>query len=642
MPGLKGNQVWDMLNLLRQSATGWLAAVLIGLLALSFAIWGVSDFFRGFGTNTVAVVGDEEVSVVQFQREMNQQMRAIQMQTGQNLTPQQAYQLGLASEVVGRLVTTAALDNEAVKLNLGVSDEVLVGELASDQNFQNASGQFDRFRFEQNLRILNMSETEFVRTYRKQILREQLIDSLINGFSVPDAAVQPQYRFVTQKRGIAYIRLTPDSVDAPAVPGDNVLQTYLEDNQARYRSPDYRTFDVLEVTPEALAAAAGITDADARAAYNENPERYLTPERRRIEQIILPDDASVAAAQTLIDEGRSFDDVLALREMTKEEADLGLLDQSAISEAVVRDAAFALESGEMSDLLDGRFGKILLRVTEIEAPEAQNFENVRDEIIDELALESAANDLLDIYDRVEDARAGGSTLIEIGQNFGLPARTIELVSRTGQYKAGGSLLDLAEQSGVLAEVFLTDPGVEANPVQSGTSGYIWFDVLDEEPSADLSLEAARDDVVEDWLADETGRLLEEQGEALLEKVAVNGLTVTGESESLVVVNVADIDRRGTDTGLPGNIVEAVFTTAKDKSGSALGSDGSYYVFEVESVNDPLFFRESDEAAGLVQQAQNGIAQDMFQSFVTDLLESENYGVNQASLEAALGVTQGQQ
>lgn len=630
-----------MLNLLRKSATGWLAGVLIGLLALSFAIWGVSDFFRGFGINTVATVGDEEVSIVQFQREMNQQMRAIQIQTGQNLTPQQAYQFGLANEVLGRLVTTAALDNEAGNLNLGVSDNVLVNELGADSAFHNASGQFDRFRFEQNLRLLNMSEAEFVKTYRKQILREQLIDSLINGFTVPDGAVRPQYRFINQKRGISYAKLDIERIEAPQIPADDVLEAYLTENQSRYRSPEYRTFDVLEVTPDALAAAAGITDEDARSAYDENPERYQSEERRRIQQIVLPDDAAVSAAQALLADGKTFDDVLTMREMTANEADLGLLRQSEISDSAIRDAAFALEEGAMSDFLDGRFGKVLIRVVEIQFPQTQAFDAVKDEIKEELALQSASDDFLDIYDQVEDARASGSTLIEIGNQLKLPARTIEMVSRNGQYKSGGSLLDLTEQSSVLAEVFLTDPGVEANPVQSGNSGYVWFDVKEDEPSADLDLNAARADVERDWLADESAKLLSEKGSDLLDAIIGSDLETIAEEEQLVLVNVADVDRQGSDTGLPQNVVSEIFSTKKNTPTGILGSDNAYYLVVVDSVNDPLFFRESESVSGLVQQAQNGIAQDIFQAFVSDLLESQPYGVNQTSVERALGIGQNQ-
>src|SRR5690606_10295985 len=121
-----------MLNTMRKYATGWVAQILLGLLVLSFAVWGIADVFTGVGNHSVARVGNTDISSVSFDRAYRRELQAMSQRVGQQITPDQARMLGIPNQVLGRLVTEAALDDQADSLSIGVSRDMLIREIAED------------------------------------------------------------------------------------------------------------------------------------------------------------------------------------------------------------------------------------------------------------------------------------------------------------------------------------------------------------------------------------------------------------------------------------------------------------------------------------------------------------------------------
>ena len=115
-----------MLRGIRKASANWLGkmvmAVVVGLLVISFAIWGIGDIFRGFGRSTVAKIGSTEITVEQFRQLYNDRLQQLGRQLGRPITPDQARALGLDQQVLGQLVAETALDERARQLGLGVSD----------------------------------------------------------------------------------------------------------------------------------------------------------------------------------------------------------------------------------------------------------------------------------------------------------------------------------------------------------------------------------------------------------------------------------------------------------------------------------------------------------------------------------------
>ena len=172
-----------MLRGIRKASANWLGravmGVVMGLLAASFAVWGINDIFRGFGRSTVAKIGSTEIGVEQFRRDYNERLQQLARQVGHPLTPEQASALGLDRQVLGDMVAQAGLDQRAQKMRLAVSDADIVQRLTADPALRTPTGQLDRLRFAELLRNAGYSEQRFIAEQRRAMLRRQIIEFVL-------------------------------------------------------------------------------------------------------------------------------------------------------------------------------------------------------------------------------------------------------------------------------------------------------------------------------------------------------------------------------------------------------------------------------------------------------------------------------
>ena len=125
-----------MMDSLRNAAKSWVAKVLIGLLAVSFGVWGIADVFRGYSRGALARVGGVDITGEEFSRAFSRYLQDLQRQTGQVFTPEDARKFGLDRQVLNNLIQTAAVDNQARGMGLAVSDAFIAKEPKSKQWFR--------------------------------------------------------------------------------------------------------------------------------------------------------------------------------------------------------------------------------------------------------------------------------------------------------------------------------------------------------------------------------------------------------------------------------------------------------------------------------------------------------------------------
>ena len=295
-----------MLNTMRKYAAGWVAQILLGLLVLSFAAWGIADVFTGVGNHSVARVGSTDISSVDFDRAYRRELQSMSQRVGQQITPDQAKMLGIPNQVLGRLVTEAALDDQAKNLGIGVSREMLIREIAADPNFKGAGGQFDRNYFVSLLRNNGMTEDAYVVQRRADEKRQQIAESISGGATAPDAFAKALHEYQTEQRDLRYIVLPASSVGEIAAPNADELTAYYNDNKADWRAPETRTISFVKLGPEEVARPDDVTDADAQKAYDAEKARFTTPETRHVFQAVFADESSAQTAADQLKAGESF------------------------------------------------------------------------------------------------------------------------------------------------------------------------------------------------------------------------------------------------------------------------------------------------------------------------------------------------
>jgi peptidyl-prolyl cis-trans isomerase D len=145
-----------MMHGMRKIGQSWLGKIifgtLFGILILSFAVWGIGDIFRGYGRNTVAKVGKQDITIDVMRQAYQNEVQRFTQQLRRSVTPDMARALGIDRNVLARLVTDSALDQGATKLGFAVSDESVVRTITADATFKGINGEFDRSRFNDVLR----------------------------------------------------------------------------------------------------------------------------------------------------------------------------------------------------------------------------------------------------------------------------------------------------------------------------------------------------------------------------------------------------------------------------------------------------------------------------------------------------------
>jgi len=504
-----------MLTMLRRGAQTWVAKGLFFLLVASFAVWGVSGSMFSGGGDTVVSVGETEVSALEFRLAYDRQLSLLSQQFGTRITTEQARAFGIENQVYSQLVAGAALDEQARNMQLGLSEDRLAGLIAADPAFQGINGQFSRQNFAAVLRNVGMSEDDYIRNRQQVAVRTQVVEALADGFELPDTLLDAFGRHRAETRTVDYLIVDESMIDPIGEPTDEELAAYFEDNGSRFTAPEYRSIAYVTLTASDIADPDGIDAEVVRAEFDNNADRYTSVERRTLDQLVFPNREAAEAAAAALAEGTSFDDVVAEAGRTAADVRIGTFARNQMTNAALAEAAFAVdEAGGVTDVVDGPFGPVIMRVAAIEGGEETAFEDVEAQIREDLAMAEAAQTLFDVFNAYEDARAGGLSVQDAAREQQLTPVVIEAVDRSGRTPEGDVLSDLPQSRDLLAQAFDTDIGIETQPINLGSDGYLFFEVLDIEEARDRTLDEVRDDVVADWQADQRAAALAARAEEM--------------------------------------------------------------------------------------------------------------------------------
>lgn len=616
-------------------------AVMFGFLIISFAIWGIGDIFRGYGRNAVAVVGNTEIGLEQVRTAYQNEIQQLQRQQRRPISPDLARALGLDQRVLSRLVTDATLDQTATKMGLAVSDETVRNILFNDPNLKNAAGQFEPSRFNELLRAIGMNEQQFVREQRAATMRQELAEMVIGAVTAPGALQELGHRLRHEKREIGYITLPESAAGEIATPTDEALRKYFDERKSAFRAPEYRTASVLALTAATLADPAKVSDADARARYEQiKTQRFGSPERRTVQQISFPSIEEAKAAKARIDAGETFEAVAASRNIATADLALGTFTREGLFDPAVRDAAFALAQGAVSEPVQGGFGVVLLRVPTIEAARLKSFEEVADEVRRDVATSRASEQMTELHDKIEDQRASAKPLPEIAKEFNLALRTFGPADSSLGKADGTQETALPGGDATQQAIFRSDIGVDNEAIRlPNNGGYVWYDVIKIDPPRERSFDEVKAEVEKQWRADEVATRLSAQAREIVQKLdAGEKLDALAFAQGLAFETVT-LGRQDQSEALPRNVVSLVFGTPAGKAGSAAVDNAGRVVFQVKEATVTPYVRTAEEAENFVRLLTSSISEDILAQYVSKLQNDLGVQVNQAALRNATGGSQ---
>ncbi len=625
-----------MLDSLRSAAQSWIAKLLLGMLVLSFAIWGIADVFRGgFAGNAALTAGGSEVNATEYRFAYDQQMMRLSQQFQQRLTREQAKAIGVDNQVLAQLAAGVVLDEQARTMQLGLSKDGVARLTAEDPAFKDASGNFSRARFDAVLRQSGVRPEDYLESRAKAARRQQVIDAATGGLDMPATMLKALALYQGESRSVDYLTVPAEKADAIPAPSDEALKTYFEAHKADYKAPEYRKITYVKLEPADIADPAAVTEDEIKDYYEKNKSRFSTIEKRAIEQLSFADDAAAEAAAQKLAAGTSFEDIGKEQGKTGDDLKLGTFEKSALPDPAVADAAFALAEGAVSPVVKGAFGPVILRVTQIEPAHVKPLSEVEAEIRGTVATNIAINAINGVHDSYEQARSDGANMKDAAAKLSLKAVTVDAVDAEGN-DAAGNKLDLPGAQSLLAAAFQTDAGLDNDALTLGNTGYLWYQVDDVKPAHDRTLDEVKDKVVAAWKGEEAVKRLD-QRMAELKKRVDGGATLQSLATelNLQMQNKTGVSRTTNDADIGTAAAAQIFRGPDGLVGTAAApSDDAQILFKVTDVTEPAATGPEAIPEQQRKYLATALSNDILEQLVAALQKQYPVKVNQAVVEKA--------
>ncbi|MGO1117515.1 SurA N-terminal domain-containing protein [Rhodovibrionaceae bacterium A322] len=609
-----------------------LVIFLFSLLILSFAFWGVGDMLQGnLSEANVAEVGDEEISQYEYRQAFATEFGQLQRRFGGQLDLQTAQALGLSNQVLARLANQALFRQNSRDFNLQVSDDQVRNAITTFPAFQDSTGRFDRARYDQVLASTQMSEAQFVADMRADINRNQIMGAMTQGTQVPALLADKLYRFQNEARVANYLMVPASRFDGTALPGSDVLMAFYEDNTDNYMAPDYRSLSVVQLRPEPLAAEISVSEEDLRAEYDARLADFTVEEKRDVSQILLPSEEAAAEAAARLADGLTFD-ALAEEVTGQPAVSLGKVTRNDLNGDMAA-AAFELAAGETSGPVQSPFGWHLLQVSEIETGSQQPFEEVRDQVEQDLRLNKAIDALVNLANDVDDELGSGASVVDAAGKFDLPVQKVDAMDAQGLDMAGNPIADLPQTPDFLAAAFGTPIGEQSLLIEAGDGGYFMLQAEGETPAAPRPFEEVKQEVEAAWLADEQLRLAEELADELAGKVeggtSLNDLAAETGLELQTTAPLTRVDAE------PSPTLTATLFDSKTGDAFVAPVEGGTLVAVMTEVIPANPASDSDGLAALSEELTGSLQADIAAAYRQGLGDRYQVLVNQQVLDSTL-------
>jgi peptidyl-prolyl cis-trans isomerase D len=618
-----------------------MATLLMGGLTLSFVVWGIADVFTGASTAAVATVGGTDIGQQEFQRTYRNFLRNQGQQMGTEITPEMAQKMGLGQVALQQMVSRTALNNEAKKLGLTVSDAVVAGNVRAMAPFRGTLGQFDRRVFVQAINTAGYTEDQFLEEIRQDMTREQLTAAVEGNFVVPPTYAQALFQYINEKRAAEYIVLSPQQAGDVPTPSDAYLAAYIKTHPDRYSTPEYRDADYAAITPADVMGGVTVTDAQLEQAYDAQKSTYVIAEKRDVQQIEFKTQAEAADASAKIKAGMTFDELASRRGLKPAQITLGTLAQDELPDAERAKAIFALPLNQVSEPIKTGFGGYALaRVTKIAPGTSKTLADVKDELTKTLQTQLAAAKLVDAVNAYTDARSGGAEMKDAAKKAGMKLGHLAGVDITGMGKDGVKA-DVPADPEFLPAVFRGEVGEDVDPFATKLGGYYTIHVNGQIPPKLKPLDQVRAQALADWTAEQRGTLLAKRAQALAAQAAKDkSLDGIAKELKVPVQHSPALTRQTNDTMFSEAMVAKLFNApAGGVDFGPQGTSGNYVIARITGISHPALNPRDPGFQGGMMRFSQSVAGDFSIALANAARIRQTVKVNQKLVQSVTGANQ---
>jgi len=580
-----------MLQRIRDGLHGrkWLAWFALAPIAIIFVFWGGSSSldFTGAANQTAAEVNGEKIPASEASKAWSEAQARWSQENDSEIPAEQRDRI--QKQILDELVMNKLLELRLTKENYRVSEQRVLSEFEKIPAFKDIDGKYNAAIARQLLYSNGVSEQEFFRQVRQQLLQTQLQQGIVGSNFLTPAESTRLVNLQNEEREIEFARFDAAQFAGTSAPDDAAIQAYYDKNADRFMTNESVSLEYAELRVEQLATQVVPTEADLRKLYDDNRANYVVEERRRARHIVIPvegddDAAALKQAEGVLTEARAGKDFAELAKKyskdtsAAEGGDIGFV-QRADFAGPVGDTLFSMKVGDVTGPVKSQFGYHILKLEEIQSGEAKPFEEVRAELDSQYRSETAAALFGDRQEAIATLLGKGENdLDKLAKELGLSRGSIAQFLRGGGAEPLGSSTDLQR---VVFDDSTLNQGKIGGPVAIGEDRLVLVKVTAHHKSEVKPLAQVRDEIVS-LLTHERGvAAAKAAAEALIPKLESGEKLASLAPAAKATAEPARFVGRG-DPSIPAALDTAVFEAPRPESKpvvrTATLDDGSTALF----------------------------------------------------------------
>ena len=421
-----------MLGAIRNKSKGWVAYLIVGLITIPFALFGIQDYASRSANNSIATVNGEDIDINIYYQELNSQQRNLQQQLGAAYT--QEIDNVLKQTLIDSLINEKLVENYADSLDIVTLDDEVRSVIEMNQAFL-VDGVFSQDRYTQLLRLNSYSPAGYELAQSKALNREQIKINLNGSAFMSSAQTEQLNNLASQQRDVSYIAIQTENFEDEVSVTQSQISDYFNDNRSSFVEGRKVKVDFVELTLDAMEEPESPSAEDLQNLYDENEELYTNPERRRAQHILVENEDLANDLLGQIKGGADFAELAKANSedtsSNEEGGDLGFF-ESGLMGAEFDEAAFAMNIGDVSDVVATDYGYFhIIKLTDIEPKTIQNFEEVESQLVSLYVKNAKEKELFGLLEEFVN--------LSYEESLDMVADQFNLEMQTSDYFAEGSL-----------------------------------------------------------------------------------------------------------------------------------------------------------------------------------------------------------
>ena len=624
-----------MLQSIRDNSQGIVAKVIVGLIVVTFALFGVESLVSlTAGSNAPASVNGEEITEQELYQATQIQRRQLLSQMGENANPALLDENVISGMVLESLIEQKALLISAQDKGLYVSDRMLDQMIIETPDFQ-IDGKFNSDQFQAVLRNAGLTPL----MYRDLMRKERILAQEANAYQLSSFVVPAQLKQVvdleTQTRSGNYFTMPLDIEAAKVAVTDDEIKARYDQERSSLTTPEQVVIEYIVLDKQAMRDAITVTDEELQSEYQQRQASFAPQNERHVAHILVEispdqdDEAALAKAESIksqLDQGAAFDELAKAESddigSAQSGGDLGNVTTGMLSEPF-DNAMLALKPGDVSEPVRTEFGYHIIKLISETESTMPSFEELKRSLEDDIVTRKVESEYVEGLEQLADTTYSAGDLAEPSEVMGLPIEVSEPFDRSGGADVFTSNAQVIEAA--FADEQLNE-GLNSAPIEIDQDRTMVLRVKDHFEPRELSLEEVSDQLRDQIAYDNASKALNEKADSKL--AALNSGTSLSMAADDAQVNALESLSRSASSA-PAEVVGKLFAMphpdGAPTASKAVLADGSVAVIQLTAVTQSEAAENEDTLNAMGQYLASMKGQEAYKMVaksVTDSAEIE--------------------